>query len=618
MLNIPSNFLKDIQGNNTNLIPLVVIDERIFLSTNSLSFNGETYDPLIKSIGNLSSSIDISENAFTISSIDIDCINAQYNNEFLSEKLFSSRVINTQVKIYWKSQSSQTLEDCLLVYTGYVKSIEENKDNLSMEVEDHTEKILDKDTLNEFVRDDISLPQRYHNLPVPLVYGVVDKAPCVYYDLYSSLLLTRNRDYALTPDSFAIQSIDNPQIFTNKAYMKIREESTLFASQAANTLYRDVIPQQYRIIGNNRILVSKSPDPVVIENFEDEKVALKATATGFNFVEVEQISNPTLIDSKYVLHYKRAGLTHKYAISDISAYDGVGTLVQGKEFGTFSDRIKIKDYGSVQGTGEFPEDLQYWFYGDNLSHNETDYEQIYGESFINFELPAFANESSVVKSLLKKSNGESKNIKSIVNLSFNADAQVRNVENQLPRLFFQWTDNSAEIWDMDDYIDTSNTGEYLIQSEALTTGDLSCNSVSANNFTIGQRTKEENEDGEFTGFSITSQKGIVDYIKINNISMKKIAILSDFTSYDIYASVRGRVDNVQGTYTGYETLRFEQTAAPVRESIDTKEVLPTGIRKPITNKLPIKPAIEPIQLIQQKPALRNVIRVKEITDKGDY
>ena len=97
--------------------------------------------------------------------------------------------------------------------------------------------------------------------------------------------------------------------------------------------------------------------------------------------------------------------------------------------------------------------------------------------------------------------------------------------------------------------------------------------------------------------------------------MKKIAILNDFTSYDIYASVRGRVDNVQGTYTGYETLRFEQTAATVRERVDTKQALPTTARKPIVGKLPVKPAQ---QRIQQGAILKNPIRAKKNTDGGGY
>ena len=625
MLDMPTKFIDDVieSANRTNLIPLVSIEGRdLYFSTNTLNsfqigFNNSNkrdYLAAVNNISGLDSEIDLAENSFNISNVTIDLfdldgkINSFTNFSNLSDIIFSKQIVNEKVEIYLKSQSARHLEDCLLVYTGYVKSIQQKQNMITIEVEDNTEKIFDKDFINEFVRDDIGLPQRYHNLPVPVVYGTVDKAPCVYYDLYSSLLLTRNRDYALTPDSFAIQEITNPLILADSAYMTIRENATLFESKCSNTLYREFIPKQYEIVGGNRIIMSKSPDAAVTEDFENQLIGMRATTTGFGFVEVEQTSSPTLIDSKYVLHYQEEGFPKKYAIADIAAYDFNDQLVQGKEFGTYADKIKIKDWGSYEGTGLFP--AEEWYWGSNLS-DLSGYTQLYGESFINFELQPFASDSNIVSEFLKDNDGNTKKVKSEISITFSIDAQIQNVADDYPELYFQWTDSSVEIWDMD-YNDndpypnqSSETDPYLVQS-GLRTFSLDVNSVAANNFTIGQRSHTTNDDEEFTGFELDPQGGIIKHLKINSMAVTKVAILNNFLNYDIYANVRGRVDDVQGTYTGIQTLRFEQegvtyepttreTRISQRPSIKAPD---RTIKKPVTD---IKSSSN-IQLVNPKIA----------------
>ena len=59
MINLPLKFQRDIQGQSTNLIPLVVIDNRLFLSTANLTLNNQTYDPLVDSLGQIKESFAI-------------------------------------------------------------------------------------------------------------------------------------------------------------------------------------------------------------------------------------------------------------------------------------------------------------------------------------------------------------------------------------------------------------------------------------------------------------------------------------------------------------------------------------------------------------------------------
>ena len=59
-MNLPANFLNDIQGKDTSLIPLVVFtDLDIFISTNNLSVDGQYFHPILLNIPSIKQSVDI-------------------------------------------------------------------------------------------------------------------------------------------------------------------------------------------------------------------------------------------------------------------------------------------------------------------------------------------------------------------------------------------------------------------------------------------------------------------------------------------------------------------------------------------------------------------------------
>ena len=135
MLNLPQKFQNDIQGNTTNLVPLIIIDERLYLSTNELTLDNH-YLPLVKNLGSIKESIDVFSKTFKTSNVTVDFINSEYLDVILSEKFFSPSVINKKINFYLKSQSALNIDDCLLVYTGYIKNIEENSEIISIEAEE--------------------------------------------------------------------------------------------------------------------------------------------------------------------------------------------------------------------------------------------------------------------------------------------------------------------------------------------------------------------------------------------------------------------------------------------------------------------------------------------------
>ena len=142
MIELPQRFRNDTQGKDTYLVPLVVINNSIYLSTGKVTLDNQHYDPLIKSLGNIKESIDIFEKKFKVSSVSMDFFNYEYNNKRLLDRFFENEIINASVDIYYKSQSAISLNDCIKVYTGHVKEITEKSDFVGLEIEDRTEQVL--------------------------------------------------------------------------------------------------------------------------------------------------------------------------------------------------------------------------------------------------------------------------------------------------------------------------------------------------------------------------------------------------------------------------------------------------------------------------------------------
>ena len=102
MIPLSDRFSNDIQGKDTYLIPLVIIDDRFYLSPNKVTLENH-YDPLVKSIGNIKESIDATSKKFKISSVSIDFFNFEYNGERLTDRLFEQSIMNSRLDIWYKS-----------------------------------------------------------------------------------------------------------------------------------------------------------------------------------------------------------------------------------------------------------------------------------------------------------------------------------------------------------------------------------------------------------------------------------------------------------------------------------------------------------------------------------
>lgn len=206
MLSLDSypEFKSDIQGGTTNIHPVVKIETNpiLYLSQNEesmpLTEGGTTvrFQALNLKIPSIKESLDIKNRNFKINNFTITLSNTYYTYSSGSRVLFSdllatSNFINSYVQIYWKSQSCKSLNQCLPVYRGLVKRVTHDYDNVKIILEDLTESVMHKqvpigvlDTVSAYREEDI-------NKTIPMVYGKVQKAPCVLWkniDLDSSTL----------------------------------------------------------------------------------------------------------------------------------------------------------------------------------------------------------------------------------------------------------------------------------------------------------------------------------------------------------------------------------------------------------------------------------------------
>ena len=171
-------FSDDIKSRNTTLFPIVTIgdDDPIRISTNSVTVSEAYYKPLLLNVPSLKESIDIEKRNYKISNVTLDISNYECEGVRFSDMVADSSLINQEVNIYWVSQSDEKL-----IYKGRVRRYTHDDEKVKLVVEDWSQGALEQDVFydNNSLDDSIEIPDKYKNKPYPMVFGKVDKSPCV-------------------------------------------------------------------------------------------------------------------------------------------------------------------------------------------------------------------------------------------------------------------------------------------------------------------------------------------------------------------------------------------------------------------------------------------------------
>ena len=158
------------------------------ISTNSLTLGVRTFKPLLLNIPSLKESIDIEKRNYKISSINLDISNLPYEGIRFSE-LADSSLINMECRVFWTSPSTKGLcperypeaideYDAFQVYNGVIRKYEHDDEKVRLVVEDRSQVTLHQDLPKNYLGT-TSVPDKYKNKPIPMVYGNVDRSPCV-------------------------------------------------------------------------------------------------------------------------------------------------------------------------------------------------------------------------------------------------------------------------------------------------------------------------------------------------------------------------------------------------------------------------------------------------------
>ena len=202
MLTLPPKFKQALgNGTRTSLYPLVRIykgvqidesldsaTEVINLSIKETNIGGEAYNALLLNSPSISSKADIINNKYTISSVSLSISNAPYNGKIFSDDIPS--LLNAVVQVYYAANGLDTLEDCLLVYTGTIRRYSQSAETLNLTLEDLTEQKLKTQIPSTLIQDEENFYDKDISTPYPMTYGYVDKAPLVL-DKYNNLTIDK-------------------------------------------------------------------------------------------------------------------------------------------------------------------------------------------------------------------------------------------------------------------------------------------------------------------------------------------------------------------------------------------------------------------------------------------
>ena len=325
-LKLPANFNNDIQGRDTNLIPVVVIGSDAdvlagnpfwIISTNSIDIkiynpNPATTPatiPILLNIPSLKESIDIEKRNYKISSINLDISNFPYIGKRFSELIGDASLINKEVRIFWTSQNSRNKlifaeeyadnyendgDNCMQIYSGTIRRYTHDDEKVRLVVEDRSHATLHTDLPLTNLGTGEGVPDKYKNKPIPMVYGHVDRSPLVVSENY--------RKYqADSQEINFLESVDSG--YTDKLDVEIQFDS--LQVDIDGEFYHVVEVDQYEYLDNHIGLLPKALSGIVVgaedtaDSFEEVSLTCRKIA-----IPKFSISNPrhdpTLINADFL------------------------------------------------------------------------------------------------------------------------------------------------------------------------------------------------------------------------------------------------------------------------------------------------------------------------------
>ena len=336
------SFENDIQGQNTQLYPVVVIDDEWY-STNNTTIDGNYCKPILMDIPSIKESIDIESRKFKISSVTLNFNNFPFEGKRFSDQLSETSLINKEVIIYFKSPS-----ELREVYNGRVRRITHDDSIVGMQLEDITEQKSNVSLPKQIITSEDVL-DKYKNKPIPIVYGDVDGSPLIVRETDENGQTIFSADFQNNRIKF--KDSDPLLIFRNESFLKVLEESVNYNDSELSDL-NFTNGTQYTVIDSE----------IVLDSFLQSQSG-----------EISQITNPISINTAEVVfttNYNTVKLftnednyiNQESVLSSIDPTSDVGEYMYGLP--EFQQQI-LDDFGFIEHIGFKAEDIaQYTFISD--------------------------------------------------------------------------------------------------------------------------------------------------------------------------------------------------------------------------------------------------------------
>jgi|21_taG_2_1085346.scaffolds.fasta_scaffold00886_19 hypothetical protein len=341
------SFIDDIQGQNTQLYPIVTIEppdasdwgtqlsKCIFLSTNNVTLpmflakvEGSTSDPtlhstnfkpLLLNIPSIKESMDIESRKFKISNVSLDISNIEYGGQRFTDILSDTSLINwkcsvqfvsptgngysliysvvsdshpNDISFYDKYKNDSDYKPFMtqMVYQGVIRRISHDDEKVRVELEDLTEQKAHKDLPSKSSGSGEDVPDKYKDKPIPMVYGHVDRSPLMFNELYNTSEQEFIADYNLIE-----RIVENEELLigVDGQYVRVLKNSVNHARWGYSK------DSQFELLNEDTILISP------IDN--DESLLSE------DAVEVEYTNKPNkikLFTPEDDTYYTSGGITY--------------------------------------------------------------------------------------------------------------------------------------------------------------------------------------------------------------------------------------------------------------------------------------------------------------------
>lgn len=187
-----NRYTTDTQGNVQSSTPLVVIykgvrsdnideidtipdSDKLFISTSNIYFDGQYYKPILSKAPSIKQTVDDENKKFRIQTTNIEINNTEFHGVRFTDEL--QLITNCAIRIYYKTQSCKSLDDCILLAQTTIKEFRQKNERISVITEDSTQALLSK-TIPDLA-EGIEYATQDQNKPIPIVYGHVNKSPVI-------------------------------------------------------------------------------------------------------------------------------------------------------------------------------------------------------------------------------------------------------------------------------------------------------------------------------------------------------------------------------------------------------------------------------------------------------